>query len=219
MNPRRNANWCVPLLALALGCLGSQGMVQAGMITYDVTAQTASLTGSSGYIDFQFNPQGSTSLLATASVTSFVTDGTLGAPLAPLGDVSGTLPGTVTLDNGTPTNEYTQGFTYERTISFDVTLSGSAVGGSAPTGSSFLFTLYDSTGTPFSTGPGGAIVTIDINPDGTTTSTAYPPVSPGGPTATVVTPSVVPEPATLVPMILGIGAGLGWAWLHRLRAA
>ena len=152
---------------------GSRPQVQrASLKLYDSSPATGGrkLEGSLGSIDFQFNPNGSGAAPASASVTSFASNGTPGAIFFQTGDATGSLPGNLSFDNGTAQNELTQAFTYGTNIQFDVTLSGPAVGGSAPTGSTFSFTLYDTNGTPYSTGPGGASVTIDINPNGTTTA-------------------------------------------------
>jgi hypothetical protein len=219
LNSRRTLSRFLPLLALALWGLSPEGTARAGSITYLVTANTTSLNGTSGYLDFQLNPNMSTAASASATITNFTGDGTLGAELPPLGDVSGTLPGTVSFTNGPPPNDYTQASTYGNSLSFDVTLSGAAVGGSAPAGSTFAFSLLDSSGNPYSTGPNGATVTIDINPSGTTTSTSYPPASGGGPTATASLVTAVPEPATLWSMSLGLGTLLGWCALRHRRAS
>jgi hypothetical protein len=174
------------------------------LITYSVSVDTSAITGASGYVDFQFNPARAASLAATAVVDSFATDGTLGSALPNLGDAAGVLPGTLTLDNGTPTNEITQGFLFGRAISFDVTLSGPAVGASGPDASTFFLTLFDAGQNPYSTGPGGAIATIDINADGSTTPITYAPLVVPGPTATITTASAVPEPSTAILAALGM---------------
>jgi hypothetical protein len=201
------------MLALALWCLAPGGRASAG-VTYDVTVDTSSLSGTTGLIDFQFNPANASSLAATGVVAKFNTDGTLIPPPSTLGDVSGSLPGSLTFVNDQPTNDYNGGFTYGNSISFDVTLSGPALSGGAPPGatSTFSFTLYDSSGNPTSTGPGGSIVTIVINEGGSTTGTAY------SSTASV-NPQVVPEPATLLLSVISIGTLSGWYKLRRRAAA
>jgi hypothetical protein len=110
-------------LALALWLLASAGTAEAGLI-YSVGVDTASIAGTSGYLDFQFNPGGSGALAADAVVTHY--SGGSGFSVFFQGDLS--------FDNATPLNELTFGLTYGPSLSFDVTLLGSALGASAPTG-------------------------------------------------------------------------------------
>jgi hypothetical protein len=178
---------------------------RAGSVTYDVTVDTSSLGGTSGYIDSQFNPGGSGAAAATATVTGFSPGGSLqsAAPFNGIsGSVSGMLPGTLTFTNNTAFNDYFEGFSYGGTISFALTLSGPAVGSSGAVGSSFAFSLYDSTGSIplLTTDPNGSVLTMNINADGSTTALTFPqsptdstPVA----TATLVS-TTVPEPSTLL---------------------
>jgi hypothetical protein len=217
-----------PLLLLWAFSLWSLTPVQTAMadITYDVTVNTLSLTGTSGYIDFQFNPANPSSLFATANLSNFATDGVVGAQAFQSGDATG--PGTgpltpppLSFDNGTALNELTYNFVYGSTISFDMTLSGTALSGGAPAGASstFALTLLDGGGNAFSTGPGGAIVTIVVNPDGSTTGTAYSPIATGGPAGTVTMAGTVPEPSTLVLGVIAFGALFGCHQVRRRAAA
>jgi len=186
----------------ALVFVGMVSRAPAGSITYSLSVDTAAIAGASGYLDFQFNPASSTSLAASALVDSFATGGTLGTALPNLGDAVGSLPGALLFDNGTPTNEITQGIVFGAAISFDVTVSGPAVESSGPDATTFFLTLFDASQNPYSTGPGGAIATIDINADGSTTPTTYAPLVVPGPTATI-TASAVPEPSAIV--LAGLG--------------
>jgi hypothetical protein len=206
----------LPLLALALWCLAPAGAARGETVTYIVDVNTTSLSTSSGYIDFQFNPADSSSLSATAVVNNFSTDGSVGAQAFQQGDATGPGSGpfsSLSFDNGTATNELTYAFTYGMGASFDVILSQATVGGS---GSTFSFSLLDTNGNLLSDGP--ATVTITINSDGSTTGTAYPPIAVGGPTATV-TLATVPEPSTMVLGGLSIAALLGWCRVRRSLAA
>jgi hypothetical protein len=200
----------LPVLALTLWCVASGGAARAGLTTYLVEFNTANIGGTSGYLDFQFNPADSRALAATAEITDFATNGTVGSEVFQSGDASGTLPGDLSFDNGTALNELTFAFTHGTSASFDVTLSQSVVGGS---GSTFALALLDSDGNLDSNGP--ATVTITINPDGSTTGTAYPPSNGVGPTASVM---LVPEPSTPVSAGVGLAMLLGWYQLRRRPA-
>jgi len=181
-------------------------------VIYGVTVDTSSLSGNGGYIDLQFNPSPFTTQAANAAVTNFSTDGTLDIfgddPFDfSGGDVSGTLPGTVSFDNGTSTNEYTQGMTFGNTISFNVDLSGPSIDlPNGEGGGSFFLTFYDpSFDTLLTNSSNGAAFEVDINGDGSTTPTAFANAS-GGPTlVTYATPlTATPEPS----MVLLLAGGL-----------
>jgi hypothetical protein len=175
---------------------------------YTVTVNTSSISGTSGSLDFQFDPglfPGSQA--ANLSIVGFTTDGTLGTP-APTGDVSGTLPGTLAFDNLTSFNDYFTTFTYGSTISFTVDLSGPAI--SAPneasdSGSSFYFFMFsDPNGydpiLASSSSPFGQALEVDVNLDGSTTPSVYSAQL----SATAVTPT--PEPGTLLLLVSALSA-------------
>jgi hypothetical protein len=183
---------------------------RAGFTSFNVAVDTSSLNGQMGYLDFQFNPGGAGALAAAATVSTFATDGALqpGAPLNSIsGDVSGALPGTLTLGNSTAFNDYFEGVTYGNHVNFELTLSGPAIGNSGTVGSSFAFSLYDSTGSMplLTTDPFGSVLTVNANADGTTSVETFP-QSPNNPTP-VATASAVPEPSSLVlaAMVLPVG--------------
>lgn len=185
-------------------CLSAASAAWANPVTYYITANTASIQGASGYLDFQFNPGTPVNFTATANLINFLSDGTLGSALTPIGDASGTLP-TVSFDNAQASNEYTQAFTFGTWLSFQVNLAWIEPTADSPT--SFLFTLYDnSTPIPNTLLAPGAVVELDINPDGSTT-----PITASGFTAG--TSSAVPEPGTLWLLIPGLALA-GW---KRLR--
>jgi hypothetical protein len=94
--------------------------------------------------------------------------------------VSGALPATVTLDNGTAFNDYFEGFKYGSKLAFDVSLFGPALStpdGTSTSGSTFAFSMFsDAAGTiPVLTTDtvNGFAVTVDVNLDGTTTLTNF----------------------------------------------
>ena len=149
--------------------------------TYQVRIDTSAVKGTSGFLDFQFNPGNSSGQAATATIAGFASDGALtNATLQTNGDVTGTLPGTLTFDNLTALNEYFQSFNFGTTIAFSVTLGGPAINapnGTATAGSTFGVGLYDQNQNPILTNQGaftGFAGLIDINLNGTTTVTAFP---------------------------------------------
>lgn len=144
----------------------------AGMnLQFVVTVNTSSALLTNGYIDFQFNPGGLATQPANGDVANFASDGVLN-PADPnngtVGEVSGMLPGTVTLINSETTNEYTEAMTFGTTVTFDLDLYGPAI--SNPNGqgggtftldflnsdqSAYLFTADPQNDVP--------VFTVDIN--------------------------------------------------------
>ena len=202
-----------PVLACAL--LVCAVPAQAAIL-YSVTVDTSLLpNGTTGNLNFQFNPGGA-SQEASASLTSFSTDGTLIGLPALLGNVSGALPATVTFDNGSALNDYFQGFTFGSSFSFLLTFYGPAIdapNGTATSGTTFGVALYDDLGTtPLLTlDPFGFAALAEINLNGSVSLTMY---APDGSNNPVVSFAEVPEPATGV--VTGISIQAGWCFRRRL---
>jgi hypothetical protein len=174
--------------------------LSASAITYDITVDTSSISGTAGSLDFQFNPGPLTTQLADLQILGFTSDGALAGSPSLTGDVSGgPLPSSVMFDNGTGYNDYFEGFTYGDSISFQVSLYGPALtspDGTSTSGSTFAFGMFsDSAGTdPTLTSDtiDGFAFTVDVNLDGTTTLTNFS-------SETAVSPvSAVPEPSSLL---------------------
>ena len=183
---------------------------------YLVNVNTSSVNGSSGYLDFQFNPGGLDSQSANVTITGF-TGGVLGGAPVVAGNVTGTLPGTVWFVNNQPYNDYFQDFTYGNAFSFIVSLAGPALespNGTSATSSTFLVGLYDNSQIPIlTTDFSGSVGAIDINLDGTTTSTSFP-MSEGSGSVVTFDELTVPEPCTL--LLLAVGMGILY-WQGRSR--
>ena len=183
----------------------------ANVITYDVTVNTSSISGTTGSLDFNFNPGSLVTQSASLQILSFTSNGTLAGSPELTGDASGALPGTLTFDNGTGFNDYFEGFTFGSTLSFDVSLYGpalSAPDGTSTSGSTFAFSMFsDAAGTTptlTSDTTDGFAFTVDVNLDGSTTVTNY--SSETGIVAASGPVSAVPEPGNLALIGLGLGA-------------
>ena len=116
----------------------------AGAAPIKVTVNTAAFAGTSATLAFDLIDGGPPS--NSVSITAFTTDGTLGSSQAS-GDVTGSLPGPVTLGDGSFFSEYLQSITLGTSFSFIFDTTGNAAEpGSLPDAFS-LFVLDAVTGT------------------------------------------------------------------------
>jgi hypothetical protein len=171
-------------------------------IVFNVTVNTG-IAGTVGNLDFQFNPADPSSPAATVTITDFAPLATLNGP-AITGDVSGDLTSSLVISNSTNFNDYFIGYTFPAQIMFLLTFSGPGVDPPAGTifGSTFLFSLYDSSGVnPLQTTNAdgtGSLFSIDLlNTGGTQVSDQ----SANGASISVAS---VPEPASVSLVLLGL---------------
>jgi hypothetical protein len=192
------------LLPFAL-CLGLGGPAIADIL-FSVHVDTSSISGTAGSLDFNFNPGPLISQFALADISSFSSDGSLtGSPIL-TGDASGTLPSTVTFDNGGGFNDYFDGFTFGSNLMFVVRLYGPAINspdGVSTSGSAFAFSMFsDPAGTvPVLTSDtaDGFAITLAVNLDGSTTPTNFS-------SQTTLLQDTVPEPASFLLLASGLAA-------------
>ena len=124
----------------------------------------------------------------------------------PIGDVTGSLPVSLGLDNATY-SDYQQALTYGTFIRFDLTISGTDVGNpNAVSGTDFSILLEDSTGMGLNTGTAGAAVDFYFPPLGGTQTVVISPPAMGNTPLVTLSPLSVPEPSSVLLMGLGIGA-------------
>lgn len=198
----------------------------ASPIIYAVTVNTSSISGTAGSLDFNFNPGPLATQLASLQILNIVSDGSLvncGSNVqgfCSTGEVTGTLPGILTLNNGTAFNDYFDGFTFGTTFSFYVSLYGPAL--SLPdvvssSGSAFTFSMFSD---PGGTSPAlttditdGFAVTVGVNLDGSTTVTNF------SSQTSVATVSNAPEPGGMRTMIITVVGILLVRRLKRVRQA
>ncbi len=223
-NVRRHSLWFGTLLLFTAS-------VASADIIYDVTVDTSSISGTSGSLDFNFNPGPLVTEEASLQILDFSSNGTLEDCASNVqgycntGDVTGTLPSTLTFDNGVDSgsgfNDYFTGFTYGATLSFVVDLSGPAITSPNPamytSGSTFAFSMFsDAAGmTPALTNDlvDGFAATIDVDPDGSTTVNNFSSETTVSPVT--VPSSAVPEPSGLPLLAMFI---LGVVYLRHRRA-
>jgi hypothetical protein len=180
----------------------------ANPVVEAVSVDTSSLNGTAGSLDFNFNPGVFVSQSASLQILNFFSDGSLTGPPSITGDVSGTLPGTLTFDNGTFFNDYFEGFTFGTILKFDVSLYGPALSspdGTSSSGSSFGFSMFSDPGatTPALTSDlvDGIALTVLVNLDGSTSLTNF-----SSETSVEAGASAVPEPGSFaVTLLLNLG--------------
>ncbi len=220
MNDRTPNRFAPALAALVLGLfLILPAPTRADLIYHVDVDATAVASGTSGEIYFQFNPGGAFYQQATATVANVREQGIAFLGGTTMGDASQTAPlpgGTLSLDNGTITNDLLENVTFGAgsRLSFDVTLGGAAI--NAPDGNpnefatTFFFGVLDADFNPLLPVGNGVdpLVQLEIAPgSGSVSVLDTPPVA-------LVTRSV-PEPGSLA--LLGIGATAFGAIVRRRR--
>jgi hypothetical protein len=175
-------------------------------VYYNVSIDTSSLSGSDGYLYFQYIPVNGADSTATIPYYS-------GGSLAPARSsevdgsaVTGLLPGVVTFANTNAVNDYNQGITFGDGIYFQVLFSTPAPDGILGGSSTFSLGLFqDEFGTiPLLTGD-GTLFTTDLMNDGTTSASVF---------ASGASVKYVPEVGTL--WLLGPGL-LGLLGIRRIK--
>ncbi len=191
------------LLGAMLSCLA--GSVSASPIAYGVTINTSPISGTVGSLDFNFNPGPFVTQSASLQILSFGSNGILAGSPSFMGDVSGTLPSTLTFDNGSGFNDYFEGFTFGTALAFSVSLYGPALSspdGVSTSGSAFVFSMFSD---PAGTTPvlttdttDGFAFKVDVNLDGTATLSNFSSES------SINTVSAVPEPNSFALVALAV---------------
>jgi hypothetical protein len=197
------------LLPLALTLALSALSAHADEI-FTVTVNTQSLAGTTGYVDFQFNPGELATQSATVDIKNFAGATYLASSQTDVGGASGgPLPATVVLTNSTVYNDDNEGVRFGNTMTFTLDFTGGAVNApnNSPSGSSFAFSLFDSTDTnPLLTNdPNGFAAVVNISGSGIVTTST--------PSSAVI---VSPEPASWLTMCSSLGLFIG-AYLRRRR--
>jgi hypothetical protein len=215
---------CIQLCLAAALAASFLSAPAKGSVVYLVTVDTSAINGVAGNLDFQFNSGGPSSQAASAEISLFTSvGGALSGSPDVSGDVTGVLPGTVTFNNTAGFNDYFHAFTFGASFQFQLLLDGPAINspnGTATSGSIFALSLFNAAGdaTFLTTDPNGAVGTVDINLDGSTTTTTFPSsVNGGAPVVTFSTPTPpsVPEPSTFTFLSSSLLAMAGLAAMRR----
>jgi len=125
---------------LLLLCCGIA--ISAAPVSVQVNVDTASISGTTGNVDFQYNPGPNVTDPSFITIDFFTPGGQLNGVRQIFGDVTGLLPGSLRIDNTSAFNDYFEGFTFTNSLSFLVTFDGPAPSGLATSGSTFAFSLF-----------------------------------------------------------------------------
>lgn len=166
----------------------------ADIAQYQVTINTSSLAGTTGYIDLQFNPGDSTSQQASAAISHFAGGSLAGSPQL-IGAVSGSLASVVAIANSGGWNDYFEQITFGNSTTFYLKVDGPALtapDGIAQAGSIFGLSLFDNSISPLLTlDPSGFLFTLNVNLDGTTTPFGFSSAVSSTPVTAVPEPSLI----------------------------
>jgi hypothetical protein len=191
------------LLRALMLCVAA-GSGQAFALSYSVSVDTSTLGGSVGFLELQLNPADQTAPAAQASIGGFSGNANLiGAALIE-GDVSGTLPGSVVLNNSTPFNDYLHAVQFGNMLGFTVDFAGLFATQPSLVGTSFALSLLDNNFAPLLSGDvSGSVLRFELSTAGAlfTTFAAL-----DGRVFAQVQPIVasVPEPASAALLALGL---------------
>lgn len=241
MRMRRLRSGVSMLVAVGALVAGWAPAARADLGSYLISVDTSGISGTSGYLEAvlssgsPLNPDYTT---VTATLGSISTDGKVGSINYQAGDVSGSFGGaSLSLandtysDNPSGLSDLQQAFTYGKTLSFVLTLSGPEVNSGNPaypfTGTIFTFFLEDTNQYGLNNGPSGEAFDVSVNPSGGSLTVTpnnpvvgggpvdgYAPYSTGDPTVTI---AAVPEPSGFVNLGWLMGAGLMVALARHAR--
>ena len=190
---------------------GSSSLALADPLGYRVEIDTRQFSGA-GFLDFAFIAGNSPAPGATATLSNF--SGAFGALALQEGNVSGSLPGTLTFGNSGAYNDWFHNVTLGGKFGFNVVFGGDFLNTAGNAGTTFGVGLLDYTGMAYLGNANGNLVQFELTPmnGGVPASIA------GSTYASIASISAVPEASEWM-MLTGGLALIGFALRRRQPVA
>ena len=186
---------------------GSSSLALADPLGYRVEIDTRQFSGA-GFLDFAFIAGNSPAPGATATLSNF--SGAFGALASQEGNVSGSLPGTLTFGNSGAYNDWFHNVTLGGKFAFNVAFGGDFLNTAGNAGTTFGVGLLDYTGMAYLGNANGNLVQFELTP----LNGGLPASIAGSTYASIASISAVPEASEWM-MLTGGLALIGFALRRR----
>ena len=196
---------------LAALLAGSSSLVLADPLAYRVEIDTSQFSGA-GFLDFAFIAGNSPAPGASAVLSNF--SGAFGALASQEGNVSGSVPGTLTFGNGGAYNDWFHNVTLGGKFGFNVVFGGDFLNTAGNAGTTFGVGLLDYTGMAYLGNANGNLLQFELTP----LNGGLPASIAGSTYASIASISAVPEASEWM-MLTGGLALIGFALRRRQPVA
>ncbi|KAB8051512.1 PEP-CTERM sorting domain-containing protein [Janthinobacterium rivuli] len=192
---------------LAALLAGSSGLALADPLAYRVEIDTSQFSGA-GFLDFAFIAGNSPAPGASAVLSNF--SGAFGALASQEGNVSGSVPGTLTFGNGGAYNDWFHNVTLGGKFGFNIVFGGDFLNTAGNAGTTFGVGLLDYTGMAYLGNANGNLLQFELTP----LNGGLPASIAGSTYASIASISAVPEASEWM-MLTGGLALIGFALRRR----
>ena len=196
---------------LAALLAGSSSLALADPLAYRVEIDTSQFSGA-GFLDFAFIAGNSPAPSASAVLSNF--SGAFGALASQEGNVSGSVPGTLTFGNGGAYNDWFHNVTLGGKFGFNVVFGGDFLNTAGNAGTTFGVGLLDYTGMAYLGNANGNLLQFELTP----LNGGLPASIAGSTYASIASISAVPEASEWM-MLTGGLALIGFALRRRQPVA
>lgn len=204
-------NLTVRRAVLAAVLAASSSLALAGPVAYHVEIDTSQFSGT-GFLDFAFIAGNSPAPGASAVLSNF--SGAFGALASQEGNVSGSLPGTLTFGNSGAYNDWFHNVTLGGKFGFNIVFGGDFLNTAGNVGTTFGVGLLDATATSYLGNANGNLLQFELTP----LNGGLPASIAGSTYASIASISAVPEASEWM-MLTGGLALIGFALRRRQPVA